>query len=400
MATTSASENSATLNSLLEQLEEIRPILEQERDEGERLGRLTDKTVATLKRVGFLRLYQPKSYGGLEVDPVSCFQLIERVSRIDTNAGWQMGISNSVTHIACARWPEAVTDTIFGDDPDALICGSLNSMGKAVPEGDGYRFTSQAPFNSGCRFSDWCMMQGRVERDSVNEDEGPQIIAVCCSMKDAEIIDNWDVVGMRATGSNDVRVQDVFVPGAWQFSIESLGGPPTNSRYDSDLFRMPLCHHVPLAFATVLGALGASLRWVADLAQNKIPIFATSKLRTRSIAQIDYGKALGRYRAAQVLMESALERVWAKIQAGQEATPEDKAEIYLSAVQGMEMIADGIRLAASVAGTSWIRKGNPLERAVRDVEVLRHHAYINEGRYGTVAQVHWGMEPDFGFIAV
>ncbi len=399
MALPAATEAPVTTETLLGRLEEIKPIIEKHRDEAEENGRLSGPVAEALKEAGFLRLYVARSYGGLEIDPITFFRVTERISRLDASVGWLIANGNALAYIT-SHLSEAGTDAIFGSDPNATVCGSLNSMGKAIAENGGYRFSSQAPFNTGCSFADWCMMQGQVHRDDAPSDAEPEMIALFCPMKDAEIIDNWDVIGMRATASNDVRVKDALVPESLTFPLETLGKPRKNPHFQGDLYRMPVSHNVPIHLLPVLGALRAALDWVSDLAQNKTPIFTSSKLRHRSIAQINYAKALGRYRASYALLEASLRSVWEKVRAGQAVTSEDKAEFFLSGAQANEMIADGIRLAASVAGTSWIRKGNPLERAMRDIEVLHQHAYMNESRFGTVAQVLWGLEPDFGFISI
>ena len=399
MALPATTEAPVTLDTLLASLEEITPIIEKHRDEAEENRRLSDPVVGALKEAGFLRLYLPRSYGGLEVDPIALFHLTERISRLDASVGWLIANGNALAYVT-SHLSEAGTDAIFGSDPNATVCGSLNSMGKAIAENGGYRFSSQSPFNTGCSFSDWCLMQGQVDRDDGPSDAEPEMIALFCPMKDAEIIDNWDVIGMCATASNDVRVKDASVPESLTFPLETLGKPRKNPHFQGDLYRMPVSHNVPFALLPVLGALRAALDWVSDLAQNKTPIFTFSKLRHRSIAQINYAKALGRYRASHALLEASLRSVWAKVRAGQTITSEDKAGFFLSAAQANEMITDGIRLAALVAGTSWIRKGNPLERAMRDIEVMHHHAYMNEGRFGTVSQVLWGLEPDFAFISI
>lgn len=397
MAATTITETPVTPEILCERLEAIRPVIEGGRDEAEESGRITEPVVEALKDAGFLRMALPRSYGGLETDPVTVFRIVEKISRIDCSVGWEVTIANALAQIA-AKLPEDGTDAIFGADRDAIGCGSLNSMGKAVPDGDGYRLTAQAPFNSGCRFADWCMMQGEVERPGEPEDAEPEIRAFFCRMAQAEVIDNWDVVGMRGTASNDVRVEDVFVPTTLTFPVTALGEPSLNPHFQGPAFLMPLCHQVPIAFTTLLGSLGAALEWVSDLAQNKTPIFTSSKLRHRPIAQIDFGKALGRYRAAFVLIETTMEKHWERVSQGGSVDAAGREEIYLAGVQAVELITEGVRFLASVAGTSWIRKDNPLERALRDVEVLRHHAYCNESRFGTVTQSHWGLEPDFPYI--
>ena len=244
------------------------------------------------------------------------------------------------------------------------------------------------------------MTLGQIEEETRAADAEPEVFALFCPMKEARIIDNWDVLGMRGTGSDDVIMKDVFVPQCMAFPMASLSEPCVNRYCSGDLYRLPLSMLVHTVPVTALGALRAALDWVSDLARNKTPFSASSKLRERSIAQINYGRALGLYRAAYALLETSMETVWSKVQSGGTASTDDKADLCLAATQAMHMIAESVNLAASVAGTSSIRKGNPLERAARDIEVLRHHAYVTESRFGTVAQVYWGLEPDFFFIAL
>ncbi len=79
------------------------------------------------------------------------------------------------------------------------------------------------------------MMQGQVHRDDAPNDAEPEIIALFCPMKDVEIIDNWDVIGMRATASNDVRVKDALVSGTALKKISVRGGVPTTICETPDL---------------------------------------------------------------------------------------------------------------------------------------------------------------------
>jgi 3-hydroxy-9,10-secoandrosta-1,3,5(10)-triene-9,17-dione monooxygenase len=311
-----------------------------------------------------------------------------------------MGIVNSFAFVA-SYLPEEGTAMMFGSELNALACGTLNSIGKASPVDGGYRFSSRAPFNSGSRFSEWCLMQGEVQREETGEDEEPELIGLFCPLKDAEIIDNWDVSGLRGTASNDVQVNDLLIPSALTFSLKALGQLSTNPHYSGALYRMPLCNLAPsTGVAPGLGALRAALDWVSDLAQNKTPFASSSKLRERSIAQINYGKALGLYRASYASVDTAIERVWSKVSSGGTATAEDRADFFLASAQALDMIAEGVKLTASVAGSTWIRKGNPVERAIRDVEVLRNHAYLCESRFGTATQVYWGLDPDFAFATI
>ncbi len=80
MAYPATTEAPVTLDTLLTGLEEITPIIEKHRDEAEENGRLSDPVVEALKEAAFLRLYVPRFYGGLEIDPITSFRLTERIS--------------------------------------------------------------------------------------------------------------------------------------------------------------------------------------------------------------------------------------------------------------------------------------------------------------------------------
>ena len=399
MAMSAAIEAPVTFETLLGRLEEITPVLERHRDEAEETAHLSDPAVEALKEAGFLRLYLPRSFGGLEVDPLTYFRIAERVSRVDSAAGWEMMVANGIAYVA-SYLPEEGFETMYGADPKTLGCGTFNTVGKAVPVEGGFLFSGRSGFNSGCHHAEWCLTMGEVEDGARAADTEPEVIVLYCPMKQAQVMDNWDVLGMRGTGSDDVLMKDLFVPQCMTFPMAALSEPCENRHCRGDLYRMPLSmlvHTVPIV---ALGALGAALDWVSDLAQNKTPFSSSSKLRERSIAQINYGKALGLYRASRALMETSMGSVFSKVQSGGTASKEDKADFFLSGAQAMDMISEGVKLAASVAGTSSIRKGNPLERAWRDIEVLRHHAYLTESRFGTVSQIYWGLEPDFFFISL
>ena len=100
MAISAAIEAPVTFETLLGRLEEITPVLDRHRDEAEETARLSDPTVEALKEAGFLRLYLPRSLGGLEVDPPTHFRIAERVARVDYAASWEIGIANSMAFIA------------------------------------------------------------------------------------------------------------------------------------------------------------------------------------------------------------------------------------------------------------------------------------------------------------
>jgi alkylation response protein AidB-like acyl-CoA dehydrogenase len=168
-----------------------------------------------------------------------------------------------------------------------------------------------------------------------------------------------------------------------------------NRHYQGTLYRCPgrviFATYVPVTLVLAENALLELER----LAEGKTPYADTRKLKHRSIAQIKYGKALAVFRSSRRLFLEALEEAWDRALTGREATPREKADLYLAGTHAVQSSAQVVRWVADAAGSSVIYQDSPLERIVRDMETLRHHGFANESRYGSVAQLRWDSELDY-----
>jgi alkylation response protein AidB-like acyl-CoA dehydrogenase len=216
-------------------------------------------------------------------------------------------------------------------------------------------------------------------------------------MSELVILDSWQVIGMRGTGSNDVRADGVFVPEA---RIVPMQTQPRRNRYYAQavLYRAPsrilFATYVPVLLKLAEQALAALDALVCD----KTPHGAGRRLKDRSLAQVKYGRALATYRSGRGYFLDALETAWQRAQSGAEATSEEKADLYLAGTHAAQSAAQVVRWVADAAGTSVIYERDPLARIVRDMETLRHHGFVSESRYGSVAQVLWGAELDYQLL--
>ncbi len=374
---------SDTTAGLLEAIDRILPVLEEERAAAESRGRLSERAVAAMVDAGVSRLYLPASLGGLEVDPLTCAAVTERLAFVDTSAAWFVMVANAVKLMA-AYWPEPLVAEIL-QDPTTIVAASGNKPLSAVAEGDGFRVNGVNSFVSGCHHAQWFCSPVMV---------GDDFMMSVLPMSECEIIDNWQSLGMRGTGSNDVRVADVWVPAA---QIVAMQEPPgvRNALYQGALYLCPsrilFATYVPVTLVLAERALGE----LADLAQGKTPYAEGAKLKFRSIAQIKYGRALATFRSSRAYFLDALAEAWRRAQAGVAATPEQKADLYLAGTHAVQSSAQVVRWVADAAGTSVIYQERPLERIVRDMETLRHHGFANESRYGSVAQLYWDAVLDY-----
>jgi len=357
------------------------------RQEAETSGRLSPVVVDALLDAGVARLYLPQSLAGLEVDPLTCAAVTTTLARADTAAAWFVMVANSA-RLAAQYWPEALVEEILLDNPDVIIAASGNRPFAATTVPGGVRLDGVNSFVSGAHHAHWLLSPVKLEG---------QMATVLVPMAELEILDNWHALGMRGTGSNDVRATGLFVP---NHHLVPMQAPPLtrNRYYQGALYRAPsrvlFATYVPVTLVLAEQALAE----LTNLAEGKTPYAEDRKLKHRSIAQIKYGKALATYRASSGYFQQALTDAWQRAQAGESASARDKADLYLAGTHAAQSAAQVVRWVADAAGTSVIYQGQPLERIVRDMETLRHHGFISESRYGSVAQVLWDATLDYQLL--
>jgi alkylation response protein AidB-like acyl-CoA dehydrogenase len=131
------------------------------------------------------------------------------------------------------------------------------------------------------------------------------------------------------------------------------------------------------------------------LRENKTPFAASATLKHRTLAQLHFGEALSTYRAARGYFHDTLGAAFQQAEAGEPFDLRAKADLFLAYTHVMQNCAAAVRKIGKAAGTSAIYKGSPIERAIRDTEVISHHGFGAEGRFASAAQAYWGLDVDF-----
>src|SRR5688572_24853192 len=224
----------ATEKNLVQVAGELSSILGKNITEEEKNGRLSLPVVNALKEAGFYKLYLPKSLGGLEADPLAVAKVVEEVASHNTAAGWSLMVVNTTLNMA-ARLPEKGIDEIFVTDPDMFIAGSVHPPMMASRVEGGYLINGRNALVSNVHEANWIMALGLVIEGGKPKviDNHPEIIVIYLKISDCNIIDTWNVLGMKATDSNDVEAKDVFVPDHRLF-------PLTNEVHPDHRFEGPL----------------------------------------------------------------------------------------------------------------------------------------------------------------
>jgi indole-3-acetate monooxygenase len=192
---------------LLKGIRDVGALIREYADEAERGRRLTRPVMEALASTGLLRLYVPRSLGGLEVDPVTCAQGVEEVSSFDPTAGWMAMVTGSVDWL-CACLPDEGVEEIYADGASTVLAGAAHPPMRALPTEGGYRVTGRCPLVSGCHEARWFFFTALVEGEdgaSLTVNGAPEVIGVVINAEEGTILDTWYALGMRSSDSNDVE---------------------------------------------------------------------------------------------------------------------------------------------------------------------------------------------------
>lgn len=385
---------------LLDTVHKIGPRIRELGEVGERERRLPRETFELMRDAGLLRLFAPRSFGGLEVDPPMHARVMEELARYDSATGWVLqGTSSSAWHFS--RLPDEGAEEIYADGPDIVATAAFSPPIEARPVDGGFLVRGRRAFASNCGDSSWLWMTALLmEGDQPKIVDGaPVVMAVFFRAEEATIHDTWNTFGMRGTNSNDIEVADVFVPERRAFVFDPNWR--IGRHYPGPLYRFPDMGLVGVFVSPVLlGVAREAITEALDVAQGKTPFNSATTLRERASAQAKVGLAEATLRSARAFLNEQVEDVWRRTQAGETLSLEQKADLYLAGVHAQQSAARATEVVHSAAGTTGIYERSRLARLFRDAQVIKHHGFVSESRYETVGQVYLGLPPDLGFLAL
>lgn len=389
-------ETVVSVDYVLTKVAELEPIIRKHTAETERECHLAKTVAEALRDIGCYRMFRPRSRGGLELDPVAAFRVIEELARIDSAAGWNIAIANASEPFG-AWFPDEATEEVFG--PAATVtAGAFNPPRRAVPTDGGYRLSGRTTFNSNSHAANWILGLGMVfDGDEPRMTDGnPAMLLTLFPMSEAERIDNWDTLGMRGTGSHDIEVRDIFVPVERAVPFVPLGEP--SSAYSGPFHRLSVWPAVACNAVSALGIAQAAIDDFIELAGTKAHAYTDKTVRDRSVAQLRLGQAQAKVGSARAFLHSTFDAMWQQALEGGYLDLTQRADIQVASSNVVMACAEAVDLIHSIAGTASIRNENSFARYFRDIHVITQHAFVCETRLEAVGQIRLGLKPDWGFF--
>jgi alkylation response protein AidB-like acyl-CoA dehydrogenase len=375
----------------LEVARALAPRIRDRAAETEATRQLPADLVLELAQARIFKAALPEAEGGLGADVLTALQVIEEVSRADGSTGWCVAMGINSFRQSAQLAPE-VRRELFFSDPIGVSAGSARERGRAVAVPGGYRVSGHWFFASGCMHSHLLhgackVFDGDQPRLRPNGDQEIRI-AYFYPKSQARIIDNWDVSGLRGTGSHDILVEDLFVPEERTFSAldrRARVTGPMNRMHGFDLAGCGFC-------CVGLGVARAAIDAFVELATVKIPRSSSDLLRERVMVQAQVGEAEALLRSGRALLFDAVEAMWETALAREPITERQRSDLRLAMTHAAQNAARATHMVGAAAGTTSIFTRSPLERYARDAEVVTRHNQLQFVNYEAVGRTMLGLE--------
>ncbi|WP_237392506.1 acyl-CoA dehydrogenase family protein [Aurantiacibacter rhizosphaerae] len=357
------------------------------RDEITTAGRLPADIVEKLRGAGIYRAMVAKRFGGEEISPAQFMQVIEKIAAVDASVAWVASFGFSATYLSAL--PISTLEKMYAEGPDVIFAGGIFPPQPAPRVDGGYLVSGRWSWGSGSTGAD--LVGVGIKGEAANDTGGLPLIAVMPASK-ITIEENWDVDGLKGTGSHDMVASEVVVPEEWTFV---RGG---KSSLDEPLYRYPSMALAAQVLAVVaLGAARGSIDHLMDMAAGRGSITGAPTLAKRAFVQADLAKAEAKLRSARCYFFDSTERSYARLETGDDLSREEIMSIRLAATHAARTGAEVCHDIYRISGTTGIFTASTIGRQLQDALIVPQHAFLSEGTFTSAGQVLLGQETTPGY---
>ena len=397
------SEPNLTPDELIDRAVRLRGKLRERQDRCEQLGRLPDATLQDYLDAGFYRVMQPRRFGGHEFDLGTFLRVTVELSRGCPSSGWVFGLM--ATHsLVAGVFPERGQVELF-DDGD-FRCPLSAIPAPALKVDGGYRITGWWDYASGCDVATHFMGATGVVTEPAGELVDTRFVAM--RRDQFQIIDNWDTLGMRGTGSRRVVVEDLFIPEHHTVPSPNPTRPvvkfPGRGLYPNPTFYGPLASLLISEPAAV--CVGIAHATLDEYIENLTTKHQWGPMSPKRSDLAVFQRLLGEATAYLDTAEAALHQVaqkWTELarrsmETGRLVSDEDDRRLILIEQQVVHLASKTVETVFRTSGSSASKTGQRIERYFRDLNMIRTHVTLQSERtWENVGRLRLGQQPQMLF---
>ncbi len=361
---------SAAAEAMYRRIVDLQPALRERAQQAREERRVPQENIDALQEAGFFLALQPRAWGGYELAPQDFFRMHLAIAEACMSTAWAAGIV-AVHAFQLALMDPRAQEEVWGEDIHTRVSSSYAPLGKVTEVDGGFRFSGRWGWSSGCEHCTWVLLGG------ICPDGGFRSFLIPRS--DYQIIDTWQVMGLQGTGSNDILVEDVFVPEYRTHQAQDgfLGTNPGVTADSAPLYRLPWAQlFVRVVSTPAIGAARDALSLYKQLVINKASGDVT-KLAGDTQTQERVAAAVNALDEMETILFRNFDRMLGQVEAGESVPVEERIQYRYQASLVIERCMGVIDSLFSSAGGSSVFTDSRIQQRFLDIHTARAHVANN-----------------------
>jgi len=388
---------------LVERARALIPLLREQQDENDRRGYYSDEVHQAFLGGGFYRILQPRLFGGYEFDYPAFIRVILELARGHPATAWCYTLASSHVFLFASHWPEQAQVEIFGEHGDVRVCQRATPAGTITPTDGGYVVDGVFGFASGAPVATHFIGSSMLDAG-----EGPaQAVSFIVPKEKYEVLPDWGgeaSLGMQGSGSNSIRLDQVFVPAHHVASADVMMSslPFNDGTPGTRLHGNPMYVGVAAgAFLTEFGAITTGTARAALEEYERLLDITPAPRGGGRVRRSDpeawrvLGKAMNMTDAAEAVTLAAVHAYteqcdrWARD--GTPIRPQDTLKLWGMSQEASQLACRAVDMLFETAGPRASLGGQRLQRYFRDIQMYRVHTTAQPSFATLRAQAHLGQ---------
>ena len=341
------------------------------------------RTIQDMQDAGFFRVLQPKRHGGLELEPQVFFDLQITLAEGCMSTAWVYGVLG-VHPFQLALFDTRAQEDVWGKNASTLVSSSYQPVGKVERVEGGFVLSGRWGFSSGCDHCDWVLLGALIP--ALEPGDPPEMRTFLLPRNDYQIVHDWTVFGLQATGSHGIVVDKAFVPEyRTHRALDGfLGTNPGCAVNTGATYRLPWAQvFVRAVSSAAIGALQGALDAFKNIAAKRV------STNTGRATKLDPAvlHAIARTQSAVQEMKTTLtqscEFMMKRARAGEPISIEDRMRLRFESSQVVRRCADLCDDLMPLLGGRAIYMDSPVVRYWLDINAARAHVANDPALIGT-----------------
>jgi len=350
---------------------------------------LPRESVDALLGAGITRILIPPRFGGYGLGLDTWFEVVREIAKADASHGWCASLMIHHPHYL-SQFPEPAQQAVWADGLDVSIAASIQPSGHVVSVEGGHRISGEFPFASGVNHSRWVIVGCLVEAPG----GGMEAKFFLIGPKDFTIKDTWFTSAMRATGSNTIVCDDVFVPEGHTLALSDIreGKAPGGKLHAHPIYRAPWVSYAALTFTTpMLGAAQGAYEMFRDWTKSRHAGRGGAALAELVSVQVRMARAAADLDAVELLLRRAVDVAQAPVPPSLDI----RARTMRDCTRAAEFCVGVIDELMAMSGTAGFAASHPIQRAWRDIHFAAMHVALSpEQNFSHFGRLEFGLPRD------